>query len=90
MLAGAVVAFLLGCFVTYRWKPTSARWVWMVGACGFLWHWVEHLASSDVISDRIRDEDVGDSRACVGSELRRYSVGALLISEMLRGRETEK
>ena len=62
----------------------------MVGACGFLWHWVEHLASSDVISDLTSEMRTWAILDFVSARAVGYSVGALLISEMLRGRETEK
>jgi len=31
----AIIAFLLGCLAYYKWKSTSAMWVWVTGVCGF-------------------------------------------------------
>ncbi len=33
----AVIAFLLGYFVFYRWKSVPAKWVWVVGVVGLAW-----------------------------------------------------
>jgi hypothetical protein len=33
----AAIPFLLGFLVYAKWKPTAAKWVCIVGVCGFAW-----------------------------------------------------
>ena len=37
LLVDASVAFLLGTVVHYKWKVPEAKWIWVVGVCGFAW-----------------------------------------------------
>lgn len=37
LACSAAIAFLLGYAVFYKWKPASAKWIWVAGNCGFIW-----------------------------------------------------
>ncbi len=55
ILLSTVVASLLGCFVYYKWKSATAKWIWIYGACYLAWQAGARLAPT-----YIPDWDLGD------------------------------
>ncbi len=70
ILLSAVVAFLLGYFVFYKWRSAPAKWVWVVGVLGFTWRATLDTPSTPAATATLLSLDAVSVRAAF------YSLGA--------------
>ena len=71
-----LIAFLLGGFVYYKWKPPEAKWLWIAGACGFAWRVI--LGSPQTIHEEVGWLTLG----LVSLRVVSYSLGALCYESL--------
>ena len=76
LVISASVAFLLGSFVYYKWKPPEAKWLWIAGACGFAWRVI--LGSPQTIHEEVGWLTLG----LVSLRVVSYSFGALCYESL--------
>jgi hypothetical protein len=79
VVLSSLCALFLGWFVYYKWRPPTAKWIWISGVCYFAWRIGVRLAPTYVVDwDPVFNEGIRMIYMAMAVRTVAYSLGAWL------------
>lgn len=83
LIMTGVLDLMIGGLVYYKWRSATAKWTWVAGLCGLLWHLGFHRGSFTSTYDTVTWMTLD----WLSVRTIAYSVGALFCEAVLAGSE---